>query len=178
MALLPYHLMPTLECAGDFVSLDGILSEDKIVVGRMEYILPDHISYHIDLSHVESGIVVSGTISATVIGVCARCLEPTTFQIEGEIEGFFVFSEEDKPDGLDPDEFDVVTPDGVIELSDSIRAALIFEIPVVLLCDDGCRGLCPQCGTNLNNASCDCARQSDYGNPFSVLKDIDFPSEK
>jgi len=174
MALLPYRLMPTLECAGDFVSLDGILPEDKITVGRMEYALPDNISYHIDLSHVESGIVVSGTISATVIGACARCLEPTTFQTEGEIEGFFVLSEEDRPEGFDPDEFDVVTPDGTIELSDCIRAALIFEIPAVLLC---CKGLCTQCGTNLNTASCDCAGQSDYGNPFSVLKDIDFPSE-
>ncbi len=177
MASLNYHLLPALENAGDFVSLEGVLPEDRLFVGCMQYALPDHISYHVDFSHVGSGVVVGGTISATVIGSCARCLEPVTFRADGEIEGFFVFSEEDTPDGLEADEFDIVAPDGTIELSDCIRAALVFEIPAVLLCDDDCKGLCSRCGTNLNNDSCECSGQLNSDNPFSILQDIKFSSE-
>jgi uncharacterized protein len=176
MTSLLYHLVPALESAGDFVSLEGDLPDEHLRLGRTEYSLPSGISYRVDLSHADTGIVASGKALATLIGACARCLEPTTFSVEGEIEGYFVFEGEDHPSDLDDDEFEAVTPEGTIELADIIRAAIIFEIPPVLLCDEGCRGLCPHCGANLNIVTCSCNDAPDEDNPFSVLGNLDFPS--
>jgi len=177
MASLRYHLAPALQNAGDFISLDGVLPEDSLKMGHLVYDLPEGIPYHIDLSHAGDGIVASGTVCAPVIGACARCLEPARFQADGDIEGYFVFDDpgEDAED-LAPDEFDLVDAEGEIELADCIRAAVVFEIPTVLLCDEDCKGLCPHCGTNLNISTCDCADRPDDDSPFAALKGLDFSS--
>ena len=61
-----------------------------------------------------------------------------------------------------------------------MNAALLLEFPLVPLCDEECKGLCPTCGANLNEGPCGCApAEGDGGddvppNPFAVLKDFPF----
>ena len=57
-----------------------------------------------------------------------------------------------------------------------IVAALLLEVPLVPLCDDDCKGLCPQCGANLNEGPCGCSRdEADVeASPFAALKNFDF----
>ena len=58
-----------------------------------------------------------------------------------------------------------------------IQAALLVDLPLVPLCVDDCKGLCPRCGANLNEGSCACDsvdEQPFKENPFAVLKDYDF----
>ena len=62
-----------------------------------------------------------------------------------------------------------------IDLVPLVEQALLLELPLVPLCDDDCRGLCPRCGANLNEGPCQC----DDGpvgedNPFAALKDFKF----
>jgi uncharacterized protein len=38
-----------------------------------------------------------------------------------------------------------------------MREQFYLVLPMKPLCQEGCRGLCVQCGTNLNSASCECA---------------------
>ena len=44
----------------------------------------------------------------------------------------------------------------VIDLGEDVRQTLILAVPLKLLCRPECKGLCPQCGTNLNNETCSC----------------------
>ncbi len=44
-----------------------------------------------------------------------------------------------------------------IDLNELLREQFYLALPMKPLCADGCRGLCPQCGTNLNTGRCDCA---------------------
>lgn len=49
-----------------------------------------------------------------------------------------------------------------IELDDLLQEDILLELPTKFLCKPDCRGLCPQCGKNLNEGECDCsARQVD-----------------
>src|SRR5262249_6927774 len=48
--------------------------------------------------------------------------------------------------------------DDTIDLGELIREQLYLSMPMKPLCSEECLGLCPQCRTNLNRASCDCAR--------------------
>mgnify|MGYP000337985405 CR=1 FL=1 len=80
---------------------------------------------------------------------------------------------------MDEDEFDVLPADKVIDLEPLITAALLLEFPLIPLCDEECKGLCPQCGANLNEGPCGCEPAADDDddmppNPFAALKD--FPS--
>ena len=77
------------------------------------------------------------------------------------------------------DEFDVLPADKVIDLEPLITAALLLEFPLIPLCDEECKGLCPQCGANLNEGPCGCEPAADDDddmppNPFAALKDFPF----
>jgi uncharacterized protein len=46
----------------------------------------------------------------------------------------------------------------VIDLSGPLREQILLAIPPSPLCDEGCKGLCPQCGKDLNQGDCGCER--------------------
>lgn len=100
-------------------------------------------------------ITARGVVGAHPSMTCARCLEPFVADLEGTFEvvirllekGPALEDEEDTPAALGEDwvAFDV-----------SAREALLLAMPLKPLCREDCRGLCPQCGTNLNQDSCSC----------------------
>lgn len=47
--------------------------------------------------------------------------------------------------------------DAVLDVAEVVMTDLRLSLPSKNLCSEECRGLCPQCGTNLNEGSCDCA---------------------
>jgi len=55
--------------------------------------------------------------------------------------------------------FDVVLevrPAEIVELDDEIRQEIILDYPIKIICKAECKGLCPNCGQNLNTGECDC----------------------
>jgi len=55
--------------------------------------------------------------------------------------------------------FEVDPAKEILDVSEDIRAEILLEFPMNLLCSDECRGLCPECGQNLNEKSCSCRTQ-------------------
>ena len=49
----------------------------------------------------------------------------------------------------------------VVVLDDLIRQEVILAVPFSPQCKADCRGLCPQCGTDLNLGACGCAPPPD-----------------
>jgi len=55
--------------------------------------------------------------------------------------------------------FDVVLevrPAEIVELDDEIRQEIILDYPIKIICKAECKGLCPNCGQNLNIGECEC----------------------
>ncbi|MFO7626098.1 MAG: DUF177 domain-containing protein [Candidatus Fermentibacteraceae bacterium] len=92
-------------------------------------------------------ILVEGTFSALFTAPCSRCLEPALIEVKGEVRRMYSSDPalEDEPD-VEP----VSHHDGWISIFDAVRESVILSIPMVPLCDKGCRGLCSVCGANLN----------------------------
>jgi len=88
---------------------------------------------------------------------------------------FLVAEEELEPSEeieLDAKDLDYEFFDGVVIDLDSLVIEQIFlALPVKILCSDRCRGLCPHCGTNLNEESCDCERKTGKS-PFAALEAV------
>lgn len=74
---------------------------------------------------------------------CDRCLEACQCEIQIE------FCE-----GLDQEMIEM-------SLAEIARQEFILQRPLQYLCSDDCKGLCVQCGTNLNHGSCDCDEPVD-----------------
>ena len=99
--------------------------------------------------------LLRGELAGDLEMPCARCLEPALVHVDIPLAVTFVpagAEDVDSEEDADPD----VIPfkGGELDLSDELRDELVLTIPFNPLCDDGCRGLCPICGTNRNTAPC------------------------
>lgn len=101
---------------------------------------------------------------------CDRCLEE--FDLQLDEEGRIIYSSDadliSDSDGeirhLDPNVQE-------IDVSEEVREMLTLALPLKRLCADDCKGLCSQCGTNLNEGSCQC-RATTVDSRWQVLKDL------
>ena len=173
---LNYRLIPALEETGARKELEGVLALRHFFRGHQLFTLEGGISYKIELSNIGEGVLLRGRAHGIGTTECARCLEEARFDVEGDVEGFFIINPTEQEIEQSDDEFTAVPKDGVVDLMSPVVAALIYEMPLVLLCKQDCAGLCQHCGANLNLEPCDCAQKPDPDHPFAILKDLINPN--
>ena len=136
--------------------LDVTLLEPVVVGGRLQSI-------------GEGRFYWQGTLRTVVRGECRRCLTALTTPVNLEIGALFT---QDPDAADDPDSYAVAPDASEIDLTPAVREELLLAAPRYVLCRDDCRGLCPQCGKDLNTSSCDCAPATDMRwQPLKALKD-------
>jgi uncharacterized protein len=162
------------------LSFDGSYELDTLLSGPDLYDFPKPLTWHVMVSNTGDALLVSGTVEGTGRTSCSRCLEPFELSIMGEVEGYYILDEDAKPEDMEPDEYQVLPEDNVIDLEPILRSAIIMDLPLVPLCDEDCKGLCPYCGINLNKETCDCAKEHAHdeltdpvSNPFAALASLD-----
>jgi uncharacterized protein len=113
-------------------------------------------------------------------GACARCSGTVRFELRPDVLIYADRRGKDKP----ADEA-VLEEDGVVlyhdgselDLRGLLREAVILEIPQVLLCRPECKGLCPLCGRDLNEAACSC-RTSDADPRWEALRNLESSKDR
>ncbi len=119
---------------------------------------------NVKLSYYRSGqdLFFQGYLDAVIEGCCSRCLRYYSFPLEKDFD--FVLTPEPPPAksrGLNRDEMGLsFYTSEEINLSPFISEQVLLALPMRPLCDEGCQGLCPSCGVNLNHESCPCPAQS------------------
>ena len=116
---------------------------------------------------------VSGRLAGAVELNCSRCLEPFRLPVETTFDLRYAPRTENVGEGeREVDEDDLSTAfydDEQIDLGQLMIEQFQLVVPMKPLCREDCRGLCPQCGTNLNTGSCTCSAQ--WADPrFDALK--------
>jgi uncharacterized protein len=92
---------------------------------------------------------------------CSRCVEPYRFPIDADFDHRYLPGS-DASTGQDSEvaQEDLETSyyaEDQIDLGELMREQFYLALPMKPLCNGDCKGLCPQCGTNLNTGTCDCA---------------------
>jgi len=116
---------------------------------------------------IEGQIRITGDLHTRVEMVCARCLEPVTEEVAREFDLFYkpiasMTKEEEERLKLDDTEIAFFKGDGLF-LTDVLAEQVLLSLPMKAICRSDCRGLCPQCGVNLNNEECRC--EAHVGDP-------------
>jgi uncharacterized protein len=92
---------------------------------------------------------------------CSRCLEPLRLPVAAQFDLRYLPVARSAVDTeREVNEEDLGTSyyrNDEIDLNELIREQFYLVLPMKPLCQDDCRGLCSQCGTNLNTDACDCA---------------------
>ena len=107
------------------------------------------------LTRTPQGVLLQGTLAASIPTECVRCLSPAEQSFEVAFSDLFL-----NPNSIDqePDTYHVIDEGGFIDLTPIVREEAILAMPIQPLCSPDCKGLCAECGTNLNTGSCDCGQ--------------------
>lgn len=162
---------------------EGTFDIVALTSGPDVYSFAKPVSWSADITNVGDALLVQGSVEGTARTSCSRCLADVDVALLGEIEGYFLISDESAaPEDMDDDEFDVLPEDRMLDMEPLIRAALLLELPLVPLCGEDCKGLCPKCGANLNEGPCSCPPEPEpdplEGNPFAVLRGMGLGGEE
>jgi uncharacterized protein len=103
---------------------------------------------------------VAGRVRTSLRLQCGRCLEPFTVPIDSSFDLRYL----PQPTGSTHEEHEIYEDDlttsyysdETLDLGELMREQLELALPMKPLCSEDCKGLCPECGTNLNKATCGC----------------------
>jgi len=138
---------------------------------------PVHLDLHLDA--VVEGILVRGSVSATLALECHRCLAPTTLVREVAVADLFIDPARHDPDeGIEVEEgYELLDRTTALELDTLVRDALVIDLPVRILCRPECLGICAECGADRATTDCGHAPQ-ELGDPrWGALADLRLPPD-
>ncbi len=120
----------------------------------------------VTIGRTPQGLIVQGKFSAETKLECVRCLKEFKYPLEWEITELYAFNKKSVSEsGL------LVPDDAQIDLAPLIREYALLEIPIKPLHDPECKGLCIECGQDLNVRDCG-HRPDDSDSPFAKIKDL------
>ncbi len=91
-------------------------------------------------------------------GVCDRCADDIEKKYDISLNKIIVNAMENEND--DYDDY-VVVENNLLDLDEFINEEIQLFLPAKMLCKDDCKGLCQNCGKNLNYEKCECAKEVD-----------------
>jgi uncharacterized protein len=116
-----------------------------------------------------------GRMQTTIELPCGRCLEPFAWPVDSVFDLRYQPHSANTGEGeVEVEEDDLTTAfyeHDEIDLGHLMREQMYLALPMKPLCRPDCRGLCPTCGANLNQAQCAC--KNEWEDPrLAVLKKL------
>jgi uncharacterized protein len=148
-----------------------IKQKSPLLASGRAQLVEEHEGKHKTISDIR----LAGDLSTTVELACARCLEPVQQKVQRKFDLLY------RPQGADAgrDEISVTAAEAEVSyyqgegllLEDALREQVLLALPLRAICKEDCKGLCPQCGANLNQTQCSCTET--HADPrWSPLKEI------
>ena len=107
------------------------------------------------VKNVADVLMLEGEAKSLLDYTCDRCM--CRFSREKAVSLHFLLAET-----LEGEDDDIVLLDqGEVDVGELAYTAFILDMDTKHLCSEDCKGLCPGCGVNLNQAPCRCKKQAD-----------------
>jgi uncharacterized protein len=152
--------------SGEGRRLRLVLPIDPFVLGGQRYVVAGAtVSALLDVARTTSGYSLRLRFETALEGPCMRCLEPAGYEPAVDAR------EIDQPGGGD----DLRSPyleGNDLDLRAWARDALALALPVQIVCDEECLGLCSACGENLNRAGPDHRHEREPDPRWAALRDL------
>lgn len=125
---------------------------------------------------VDADILVRGSLEYAQSLDCDRCLEATKSDVQTDFDYLVrmvepgaestraVPSHRDELEEVELSGEQLTTltvEDDTIDLMKLVQEQILLQVPMKPICRPDCKGLCSQCGANLNEGSCSCAPSAD-----------------
>lgn len=101
-------------------------------------------------------VSVDAVIDFTLDVICDRCAESTKLDFRLPMNHILVTEVNDE----DNDDY-IIIEDMKLDIAELTLEDIYLALPSKFLCSDDCKGVCPNCGVNLNTGSCSCKKEVD-----------------
>jgi uncharacterized protein len=127
------------------------------------------------LNHSLGEIRLQGSLQVTVDAPCDRCLEPVSLPIRSPFDLVYMPASgaaEGGEDEIDEAAVEVGYYEGNgLQLNDVLREVVLLALPMRLVCEESCKGICHVCGQNRNQRECAC-QLAAVDDRWSKLKNL------
>jgi uncharacterized protein len=136
---------------------------------------PSLVQAQLKIKKIDTQVMVNGNIWADAELQCSRCLKVFKSRISFPFEAVFhpieQLKEEEKHE-LRIEELDMgFYSKDELDLVDIIKEQIMLNLPMKTLCNDLCKGICLQCGADLNTGDCGCS-EKDIDSRLVVLRKL------
>ena len=163
------HLEP-----GDHRHESPTVRIEPFTLGGLDYRAdPATPTAELALDRIRSGLLFGLQLETVVHGACHRCLEDAAVAVAIEAEEYQAYD----PLSQDDEVCEYYHPlAGELDVDLWASNAVVLSLPTRVLCDPDCLGLCPTCGTNLNEGACDC-RPDTADHRWAALAELKLPDQ-
>lgn len=123
-------------------SIQEITLQDRTII------FPEAIQVEVTVTNTQDQILVQGRMEGKAVLPCARCLEHFHWPFA------LTFTE-----GYDKKGSEAINLNQDLDLTEELYQFLIINIPIKVVCDTNCQGLCPFCGSSKNEEECTCTEK-------------------
>ena len=120
-------------------------------------LFPEKISADIEVQKQSDRYYIKTKLSTIAHFLCDRCLSDFNRDITSSFQLYYLKGVQDKVS--DSSYRFLSANENEIDLTEDVIENLLLTVPMKKLCKDGCLGLCPSCGVNLNKKKCSCKRE-------------------
>jgi DUF177 domain-containing protein len=140
-----------------------------------EYRIVEPVALAFDIFKDKDQFRLVGDVKTALELPCSRCLEPFRWPVDSHFDLRYQPHAQNTGEGeREVEEDDLTTAfyqNDEIDLGQLMEEQFYLSLPMKPLCTEDCKGLCPQCGQNLNREMCDCKR--DWEDPrFAALREL------
>ena len=139
-------------------------------LGKVEFMgsnidFTEPLSINGKVQNIGGTLEITAHISGSYSADCSRCGTQVSEILDADL------FESVENDFSDADTECISVSGTVMDISGSIEACIFGNIPMQFLCREDCKGLCPQCGINLNEKECNCEDEV-YDPRFAIFRNL------
>jgi len=152
-----------------FENPEWLVNAPELFAGDKNTKLTSRFDIDLQLNKVLKEVTVSGNVQFSIEAPCSRCLKTIKLDLKPEVNLVLTPREsiEDVDKGINHETY----VGDEVDISDYIREQITMSLPFKVICEENCKGLCSNCGVNLNTEQCGC--ESERVDPrLSVLKNL------
>ncbi|MBU5481762.1 YceD family protein [Blautia sp. MSJ-19] len=172
------HLSDITDSEGKVIQLHPELELNEISFQMGNYPILDKVPVELKITNTGNKVLeLTGNGSVTVGIPCDRCLEEVSVEIPYVIDRKLDMKQSDKDRVENLDENDYLT--GMdLDVDRLVYLEVLMNWPLKVLCKEDCKGICSQCGKNLNEGPCGCIeepkdpRMAAISDIFSKFKEV------
>ena len=154
-----------IQNGGAVKELELSITRDKMFFNGLDIVFTTPFKLKGTVKNIAGTLYLELDANVSFETQCARCLDTVSENLSFEI--YEVFSKTP----VENDDEVTVLESGNIDLDDVVEKAFVGNLPISYVCSEDCKGLCAECGCNLNNETCSCDK--DNTDPrLAVLKNF------